>query len=465
MQADWLDTLLAGTLQLVLPSITLTEGDSSRFSGSGRLDWVEGQGIRVQAVTDGADLLRKRFGFGLGPVGQLIPLEKYLSASGHAQARWLATTNPVPVGGSTVGWDSPHVVWDFQTHGVSLSRDLGRSYRHPRIVRAILGPGPERWPRGSATEVHNEYFGVQSSSRSDSLFFQTSLGAVGARARSERWFEVQVGMQQSAPRLETFELLVAVARAFGFVLGQQVWIRGFEDASPNEEKRYVDARHKEIPNDALQPPLGHGIAYLANVENLLGRGVDFFLTGTGHSVGQLLHLCWDTAGSDLATRLTMVSVCLEGLIRIASREFSELCQADNSHTTEDLNAIAGWLANTSGLTDRFVKRVGGFLNALPHKRPIDVLWAWQRNGVLGISPEDIEAWELTRHPSAHAGLAGWPAEERHILQDRMTRFFRVLNLLNRIVLALMNYRGHYVDYSQPGWPETDFPSAAVGPGS
>jgi hypothetical protein len=40
----------------------------------------------------------------------------------------------------------------------------------------------------------------------------------------------------------------------------------------------------------------------------------------------------------------------------------------------------------------------------------------------------------------------------------MSRYYRMLNLINRIVLHLMGYRGRYVDYAREGWPEVEFPA-------
>lgn len=458
---DWLDTLLSGSLHFDFPSLTLVEGDSTRFSGSGRLVWREDEGIRVHAITDGGEQLVRRFGFGL-PVGQLVPFERYLSISGETQTRWLASTRPSHTGGSTASMESAHVIWDFNAEDVSLSRAALREGNHPRVLRALLGPSPKSWSRPTTTESHNEHFGLQQSSRYDSFVFQTELGTVGARARSDVWFEIQMNMPQSSHTAEPFDVLVALARAFGFLLGRRVGIRGFEDVAPGTERRYLDP-WKGVTENALLPPLGSRAAYVENAERLLGMASNFFLTERGRSVGELLDLCWDTVDNNWTVHLTSVSICLEGLIRMASEqpELQHSEDRDEGFTPADLQAIERWLgSNPAALTTRSVERLRNFLRGLPSRAPSDVLWDWRRKGLLGISREDIEAWKRTRHPAAHAGLIG-PIQDRDRLQARVTRFFRVQNLMNRVILRLMNYQGRYVDYSQQGWPEVNFPHSAA----
>jgi hypothetical protein len=119
---DWLDILLRGTFEVNLPTLILAQGNSQQFCGSGRSAWQANAGIRILAETDGAEPLRENFGrSGVAP-GQLIPHETYLSTCGRTQAGWDVSTNPVPLDGYKVYSDSPYVVWDFTTRGLTLTR-------------------------------------------------------------------------------------------------------------------------------------------------------------------------------------------------------------------------------------------------------------------------------------------------------------------------------------------------------
>ncbi|HLJ92756.1 MAG TPA: hypothetical protein VKU02_06120 [Gemmataceae bacterium] len=307
------------------------------------------------------------------------------------------------------------------------------------------------------TEVRNEYFGTRSSRR-DWLLTKTTLGPLAARARSDQWFEVRLMHEGTQLSVGTAEILTAVSRAFGFVLGHRVFVLGYEGIFQDHQTRCLEVPNQEPTRNSLLAPLGTGCAYLGGVECVLGRAIDFFLTDQGERVAQHLYLCWDTADNALPTRLAVASICVEGLLRIASQSPN---RGDPGYTQADRGAFERWLErNPDGLTARFIARLRGFFGMLGQKRPVDVLRDWQTRGLLSVTEEDIEAWENTRNPSAHAELIG-PAADRTALQTRVSRFYRVMNLMNRIVLQLMGYRGVYVDYSQR-WREIEFPAAPDG---
>jgi len=302
------------------------------------------------------------------------------------------------------------------------------------------------------SEVHNEFFGG-GSSKFDWLQATTRLGTLVARQRSDEWFEIRLMVESDPTSGDPFELVHAVAQAFGFVLGRRVWVQGLVDTRSDREIREL-YRYREPSMYSLRPPLGETDIFARNVEGLLGKTIDFFLTREGQKVAQYLDLCWDTVDNDFNTSVALVSICVESLVRLASEGRRE---KDPSYTAADRDALLSWLESKGGsLTERFLKRVRGFINTLGQRRPIDVLWEWQREGMLGIVPEDIEAWERIRHPSAHGAFAG-PLPELTKLQRRLDRSHRIQNLLNRIVLHLIGYRGKYMDYAC--WAEAEFPPA------
>lgn len=456
--SDWIATLLGGTLEVVLPTAKLIRGASVEFRGSARLVWQGGSDVRVFAETDGAATLIEEYGqSGIAP-GQLLPREALVTVTGRTQDGWDTSTIPVPGDGYSLHAGSPHVIWDFTTGGLSLSRPAPHgSERRKRVLRGLLGPPPKDWIRGTEIEVRNEYFGRRSW-KLDWLQASTSFGLVAARRRSDQWFEVQIVIEQVPPREDSIEILWAVARAFGFVLGRRLVIRGLENLVPERETRHLFGVEREPTRKSLPPPLGSGTAYRDHVEALLGRAIDFFITERGEQVARHLYLCWDTADNAFPTQLAVVGICVEALLRIASQNSKG---TDSGYTDNDRAALEAWLGKTKdSLSERFVARLQGFIAALHHRRPVDILWEWQRNARLGVSAEDIDAWEKTRHPAAHGGLGG-RIPERSELQLQLNRLYRVFNLMNRIVLELVGYRGQYVDYSKAGWPEADFPPAPL----
>lgn len=454
---DWLDILLRGSYETTIPAIRIASGVLGPCQGSGRLSWQDHQRIRVQAETDNAAQLRGTFTGVVDTPGRLIPHDTYFAATGCTHDGWELTTNPVPRDGYHVRTDSPHVVWDFTTHGFRLARTTQNG--RVRILRALLGPPPDSWIRCSETEFRNPCFGFLSF-RQDWLFTATSFGRVVARQRSELWFEVKLEIESTPARAEPSHLLTAVARAFSFVLGRRCFVRGHEDLSPDSTTRYVEIASRPPTRSTILQPLGWQMAYLQNVERLLGPCIDFFLTDSGEEVAQHLYVCWDSADNAFATQLAVASIALEGLLRLAAGSPGS---GQQSSLAADRDTFETWLdRNPESLTPHFIARLRGFLGMLNQPpRPVDILRSWRARQLLGVNDQDIEAWSRTRNSSAHAALIA-PAPNRDELQNRVTRLDRVVNLINRIVLQLIGYTGNYVDYSQPGHPEVSFQAAAPG---
>lgn len=74
---DWIAVLARGDFALSLPVLKLVQAESPRFQGSGRLVWNQTSGVKIYAVTDGAEELRESIGqWGasvlIGLVGQSV---------------------------------------------------------------------------------------------------------------------------------------------------------------------------------------------------------------------------------------------------------------------------------------------------------------------------------------------------------------------------------------------------------
>jgi hypothetical protein len=451
---DWLDTLASQDLEIAVPTFALIQDGAIRFRGSGRLHWRADSDVRVMGTTDGASELRDKFGR-TGAPGQLLPQSAYLSMQGQTPDGWEVSTEQVSSDGYLHNWDSPHVTWDFFCRRLTLSRIHARMQPGQcRLVRGLIGPPPSIWTRVTETEIRNDYFGSRSFT-TDWLVYRCQLGDVAARQRSEEWFEVRLDLPGDAdPPPGAFEILSAIRTAFSFALGKRLLIRGIEDIRPDREIRLL-ATDRGVARNSLPKPLGTGSAFHDNIENLLACATDFFLTNRGGPVAQQLALCWDTADNHFSTQLAVASICVEALLRLTSDGGTK---DDPGFIENDRSALVGWLCSQAHtLSARFLKRMHGFVAALRHRRPIDTLWDWEHQGILSVTAEDIRAWESIRNPAAHGGLfTNVPSPDD--LQAILNAHHRVQNLINRLVLHLIDYQGRYVDYAQPGWPETPFPA-------
>lgn len=133
------------------------------------------------------------------------------------------TASPETLDGFSVTSTSPHVIWDIPTRSISLRQQ--RANRGPRSVRALIGPSPDSWTRGTETQVQNDYFGGTSSSL-DWLQFTPQFGIVAARRRSPEWFEVYLQIDTPPENDDACRLLTAVRWAFAFAMGRECAARG-----------------------------------------------------------------------------------------------------------------------------------------------------------------------------------------------------------------------------------------------
>ena len=459
MQTDWLETLLGGSYEIILPALSFVRGSSTDFQGSGYIRWAADSGIRIVAYTDGADVLHREFGRVEAAPGHLIPHDRYISVQGRTEDEWDVSTIPVWTGGYTLR-DSPRVLWEFGTNGLSLTREIDRR-EHPRLIQALMGPPPENWPRATHTEIQND--GEKSSaSRHDCLLADFGCGHLYAHLRSDGWFEVRISIKETSPPIEALEITGAVGQAFGFVLGRRQFLLGFEDLVPARETRRLFVPDREPTKRSILTPLGKNSAYVHHVEGVLGRAIDFFLTKEGKRVAEHLFLCWDAADNAFSTQLTVASISLGGLISLIPHQpvtdKAAETESEGGRSTEaDFEALEKWL-DQKEVSEAFVKRLRGTVGAFKKRRPVDVLYDWHSRGLLGVTKEDIDAWKNARNRAAHGAMV--TPEDKPKLQEVFLQFVREINLINRVVLQLMGYRGLYVDYGSEWWPEVEFPATS-----
>lgn len=455
MFEDWIDVLLSGAHDISLPALGVSGGGVDGLSGSGRVNWRRGEGIRLHGVTDGAEALRSQiFGgrFG-GTPGQLIPHAEFLTFTGRDRYGWDVTTDAATLDGYHVHSDLPHAVWDLTVTGVTITREGERGKGH--MLRLLVGPAPSGWTRFTHTSVDNEYFGG-TSSNSDWMLTETRFGRVATQRRSDDWVEVKVIFNPDQKPHDPSVIGGAIARALGFLLGRRCAIQGHEYLCGGKTVRRIDSRFPKPTEHHIRAPLGWQLTFTQHVESLFGRAVDFFLTELGERVAAYLFLCWDAADNAFQTQLAVGSICLEGLLRVAAETLGPTAVGG---LDADLDGFGKWLKlkeNPIGLSAAFVKRLGGIPGMFRHLGPKDILRDWIDRGVLGVTDDDYRAWNDTRQPLAHGRLPP-RGEAQPELQSRIDKFARVQNLINKIVLRLIGYRGEYVDYSRRGYPPAPFP--------
>ena len=389
--------------------------------------------------------------------GRLIPEKEHLRAIAKTQSGWELQSDPFHLDGYHVQSGASNVLWDLLVQGLTLTQPSTFTQTASRTIKAMIGLPLRHWPRVTETEVTTSH-STQRSSKCDWLLISSKIGEVIAHERSPDWFEVKFTTDDPT---ETKRLISAIARAFGFVTGRRIEVRGYEEFARELQTRRLHLWDRSKSKNTLYPPLGIGINSLKNVENLLGRMIDFFLTKSGEKVAQHLELCWDTCDNWLETRLAIVGICVEGLLR----EADAAVPLDAETLRSDRRIVQSWRRKLErNLSGAFIRRLNGFLSRIADRSPSDVLRDWETSSFLGVCREDTKAWKELRNSATHARNVGEFQDDCSI-QDALDKFGRVVNLMNRIVLHLAHYSGTYTDYAAVGWPDTaPFPPPTINSG-
>jgi hypothetical protein len=460
MTDDWIQTLVQGEAAMELAELKISGKHIGTFTGNGHVEWTPSTGIRVRAATGNANALfdehLRRITTKTVP-GKIVHDDDFLQTIGETQSGDAVEVSPTHSRGFNIHGDSPTAFWDF---GVLWCRR-----RHveefqlpvPRTIRVLVGPSPTLWLRHSVTEVRNEAFPERRSSL-DWMLGATNFGKVAAKRISDEWFEVRVQIEQPMPDVEALQFVWACEAAFSFLLGRRLVFRGYQERTPEATVRYLRDDRRKPTEGFVAAPLGFSTTtYHDHAEDLLGPAVDFFLMPRGRRVVHYLNLLWDTADNAWPVQWAVVGVCLEGLI---SDILEDSKIAEPSLSPADRVVFDRWLANDNGLSPRGIARLRGFAGLIGHRRVADVLKEWRDRRILDTTQGDLDAWQRMRNSAAHGQLVV-PPDDKLDFQPTIDQSYQLQNVVNRIVLNLIGYRGPYIDYSKPGWRQSPAPEIGL----
>jgi hypothetical protein len=195
---------------------------------------------------------------------------------------------------------------------------------------------------------------------------------------------------------------------------------------------------------------------LQNPAALLQKATEFFNTKRGKEYSDSLRMCWDCV--DCYGSIQAVTSCavLEKLIGLAETDM----QADKAHgipeataskkklTTEQQMLLAHLEENRKTYGDELLARVNGMFTNSHDAEPEKVLKRWCSNEILDVDQGDVKAWGKLRHSVAHGNLVFNDPHSTAKTQKSNNRQKRVNNLINKIVMHAMDYKGMYFDHAK-----------------
>jgi hypothetical protein len=295
----------------------------------------------------------------------------------------------------------------------------------------------EAWPvgvayRSSRVEDNNPRFGT--------THFGLDWGEIAFDERVFAYREVGSRCQfrllsQSRADLDSF--FKATYSGLCFLFGCRVRIRGWQRRI-NEKMENVLFGGRQVAVRRVYPPLDNFLWHMKGTtgfEETLALASRFFLTEKGQKVRASLSLLWDAADLPIQSRLLIAATTLEGLVReVAQHE--EQSFAYMPQVTECLRK--------AGAEVVIIKRVEGLLTSMRGLHVPTELRRWVEEQCYAARDDEVTAFKRRRHPLVHGGMLDDPTDPE-AKQDLAL----ITNLINKVILNQMGYRGPYADYAGP----------------
>ncbi len=121
--------------------------------------------------------------------------------------------------------------------------------------------------------------------------------------------------------------------------------------------------------------------------------------------------------------------------------------------------MKGYLSGFKGIvSDNFIHRIFGFLDKMKTATTKDILREWIANGFLGFVQADLKAWDALRNRVAHGELVFNFKDEKEFaeLQAMFKTLKRVQNIINKLILFKVGYKGSYFNHAVNKYENFDY---------
>jgi hypothetical protein len=309
-------------------------------------------------------------------------------------------------------------------------------------------------------------FGMECGGRD---WLSVEMDGASAGLRKDRdglhWFAFAT--KQGAPS-DVVKNAEAFLTALSFVVGENVsWLacRTYSGTSEITRLRQPGRKRKGI----LNPPLPLRPFQEAETE-LLAKATTFFHEESNSRVAHLLDLCWDVLGGYCYSEFAVVCIVVEALADFVINKFvaektpQGIALKTEMEQLERFKLAAVGALKASGQIDqvkdnRSMVRVTKWieeLSILQSPKGETIKTAAELISASGltkvnISPEEIDAWKKLRNSVTH-GRFRTGAEALAHFSEESHQCDCCVNVINKLVLGLIGFKGKIVDYSASGYP-------------
>lgn len=246
--------------------------------------------------------------------------------------------------------------------------------------------------------------------------------------------------------------------ALSFLVGEAVSLLAFTTSIDGAEVirlRQPDKKQKGLVEHPL--PMDHfGRRFGKPESDVLIKGTTFFQANA--YVGHWLMLCWNAAGGYSPTQYLVVSSVVESLAKFITKEAPQAMtlKPEKEKFDKFKTACMTVLQNQENTKNsEYIQRILNRINSTDYLRSEDsIKKAGQivRPGApIEISDDEISAWKKLRNPTTHGDFQTGQTSEVSILKQ-MRQHECCVNIINKLVLGLIGYKGPFRDYSKPNYP-------------
>jgi len=252
-----------------------------------------------------------------------------------------------------------------------------------------------------------------------------------------------------------------VQEALRFMLAQSISWRALCVSDGKRQSFHVASEVQRSRNTRLYPPIGRGKshAYINDCWNMFFLYLQYILKNSqpgywSYCSYHLDNACEASANSADAWSYGLC-IAVEGLSALLPSKKDDGTIARLKDMTKDIISFVGKMDCYSMLA----KRLKGTLDGMANEPPPDRMYLLIPTGHL--DAKHVEAWKKLRNKYVHPKKIGLKELNEKKLQELIDTIHKVTVLMYHIVFYIIDYNGHFTDYSALGFPEKTYPSTAA----
>jgi len=430
-----------------LRDISIKEGDTVLLTGHGSLRTREDGNLVVELITNGRfrDFVKdSKPGETIFPTAQPV-LEALMEDKSKLRA-YVSRSSPSSWTG--VGGRITFSPWEVEIH-------IEHPVKFGTGIMGLLTPfSTELANTSSLIKDDNPLFGREK--LYSWLKLDLNGASVGLRKEDSGFYRLSFA-EHGTKSTDVVKHAEAFLAALSFLVGEAVSWLAFSMLEGASE--IILLRQPNEKRGLLQQPLPVRPTHLiGNPESdVLIKGTAFFYANA--HVGHWLMLCWNATGGYFPTECLVASSVVESLAKFITKDAPQAVtlKPEKEKFDEFKKVCATVLQNQEDTkSSEFLQRLLNRINStdyLQYKESIKRAGEIVRPGdPIVISDEEIAEWSKLRNSTAHGDFQTGQVSDVAVL-EQMRRYDCCVNIINKLVLGLIGYKGPFRDYSKPKYPD------------